>query len=66
MIKDSSIEDPKSVFSIPARQEQEPEASSESSSSSTDSNGSDASEPEETAEHDPVAAPKSWDPDYDM
>ena len=66
MIKDSSIEDPKSVFSVPARQEQGPEISSESSSSSTDSNGSNASESEEAAEHDPIAAPRSWDPDYDM
>ena len=66
MIKDSLIEDPKSVFSVPAIPDQGHEVSSESSSSTTDSDKSDASEPEEAIEHDPVVAPKTWDPDYDM
>ena len=66
MIKDSSIEDPKSAFSVPALHNQDPEVSSESSSATTDSDRSDASEPEEAGEHDPVVAPKTWDPDYDM
>ena len=66
MIKGSSVEDPKSTFSVPAREESDREVSSDSSSSSTDADKSDASEPDEAEGHDPVAAPKTWDPDYDM
>ena len=66
MIKSSSVEDPKSNFSVPAREEENQELSSESSSSTTDADGSEASEPEETEAQDPVVAPRSWDPDYDM
>ena len=66
MIKGSSVEDPKTTFSVPAREEEDQEVSSDSSSSTTDADRSNASEPEETEGHDPVVAHKSWDPDYDM
>ena len=66
MIKGSSVEDPKSTFSVPAREESDHEVSSDGSSSSTDADRSDASEPYEAEGHDPVVAPKTWDPDYDM
>ena len=58
MIKGSSVEDPKSTFSVPAQQVPEHEDSSDSSSSTTEANSSDASESEGAEGHDPVVPPR--------
>lgn len=66
MVREPSVNDPRSEFKIATElcEEQDTRSDSSSSSSSTSDAGSDDNEI--LAADDPVAAPRQWDPDVEM